>query len=58
MAGSHGKTTTSTLITTLLMEAGEDPTAVIGGIVPACATAMRAAAGCWWRKRMNPTARW
>ena len=34
VAGSHGKTTTSTLITTLLLEAGEDPTAVIGGIVP------------------------
>ena len=34
VAGSHGKTTTSTLITTLLIEAGEDPTAVIGGIVP------------------------
>ena len=34
VAGSHGKTTTSTLITTLLHAAGEDPTAVIGGIVP------------------------
>ena len=34
VAGSHGKTTTSTLITTLLVQAGEDPTAVIGGIVP------------------------
>ena len=34
VAGSHGKTTTSTLITTLLLSAGEDPTAVIGGIVP------------------------
>ena len=34
VAGSHGKTTTSTLITTLLVNAGEDPTAVIGGIVP------------------------
>ena len=34
VAGSHGKTTTSTLITTLLIEAGEDPTAIIGGIVP------------------------
>ncbi|BEV35405.1 UDP-N-acetylmuramate--L-alanine ligase [Synechococcus sp. M16CYN] len=34
VAGSHGKTTTSTLITTLLIEAGEDPTAVIGGVVP------------------------
>ena len=34
VAGSHGKTTTSTLITTLLVKADEDPTAVIGGIVP------------------------
>ena len=34
VAGSHGKTTTSTLITTLLIEADQDPTAVIGGIVP------------------------
>jgi UDP-N-acetylmuramate--alanine ligase len=35
VAGSHGKTTTSTLIATLLDATGEDPTAVIGGIVPA-----------------------
>ncbi len=35
VAGSHGKTTTSTLIATLLAAAGQDPTAVIGGIVPA-----------------------
>ena len=34
VAGSHGKTTTSTVITTLLAGAGEDPTAVIGGVVP------------------------
>jgi len=34
IAGSHGKTTTSTVVTTLLQGAGEDPTAVIGGIVP------------------------
>ncbi|KEF42386.1 MAG: UDP-N-acetylmuramate--alanine ligase [Cyanobium sp. CACIAM 14] len=34
VAGSHGKTTTSTLIATLLEAVGEDPTAVIGGIVP------------------------
>ena len=34
VAGSHGKTTTSTLITTLLLETDQDPTAVIGGIVP------------------------
>ena len=35
VAGSHGKTTTSTLIATLLDLAELDPTAVIGGIVPA-----------------------
>jgi UDP-N-acetylmuramate--alanine ligase len=35
VAGSHGKTTTSTLIATLLDATGQDPTAVIGGIVPA-----------------------
>ncbi|HLG19074.1 MAG TPA: UDP-N-acetylmuramate--L-alanine ligase [Bdellovibrionota bacterium] len=31
VAGAHGKTTTSAMITTLLLEAGFDPTAVIGG---------------------------
>ena len=35
VAGSHGKTTTSSLIATLLEAVGEDPTAVIGGVVPA-----------------------
>ncbi|MEB3165404.1 MAG: UDP-N-acetylmuramate--L-alanine ligase, partial [Cyanobacteriota bacterium] len=35
VAGSHGKTTTSTLIATLLEATDRDPTAVIGGIVPA-----------------------
>ena len=35
VAGSHGKTTTSTLIATLLEAVHLDPTAVIGGIVPA-----------------------
>ncbi len=34
VAGSHGKTTTSTVLTTLLATVGEDPTAVIGGVVP------------------------
>ena len=34
VAGSHGKTTTSTAVTTLLAAAGDDPTAVIGGMVP------------------------
>lgn len=35
VAGSHGKTTTSTLIASLLASTGADPTAVIGGVVPA-----------------------
>ncbi len=34
IAGSHGKTTTSTIVTTLLALTGKDPTAVIGGEVP------------------------
>jgi len=38
VAGSHGKTTTSTLIATLLEATGQDPTAVIGGVVPAFAS--------------------
>lgn len=35
VAGSHGKTTTSTLLASLLASTGLDPTAVIGGLVPA-----------------------
>ncbi len=34
VSGSHGKTTTSTIITTLLALSNNDPTAVIGGVVP------------------------
>ena len=34
ISGSHGKTTTSTYITTLLSYANRNPTAIIGGIVP------------------------
>ena len=33
VAGSHGKTTTTTMIASVLMQAGLDPTAVIGGRV-------------------------
>ena len=35
IAGSHGKTTTSTLVATLLEATRQDPTAVIDGVVPA-----------------------
>jgi UDP-N-acetylmuramate--alanine ligase len=45
VAGSHGKTTTSTLIATLLEATGHDPTAVIGGIVPAFGSNGRQGAG-------------
>ncbi len=34
VSGSHGKTTTSTYITTILSILKKDPTAIIGGIVP------------------------
>lgn len=45
VAGSHGKTTTSTLIATLLEATGRDPTAVIGGIVPAFGSNARQGGG-------------
>ncbi len=45
VAGSHGKTTTSTLIATLLAATDRDPTAVIGGIVPAFGSNARHGAG-------------
>ena len=35
VSGTHGKTTTSALLTQILMGAGLDPTAVIGGKLPA-----------------------
>src|SRR5437763_16742913 len=34
VAGSHGKTTTTSLVATVLHQAGLDPTAVIGGKLP------------------------
>ncbi|MFM8525132.1 MAG: UDP-N-acetylmuramate--L-alanine ligase [Cyanobacteriota bacterium] len=45
VAGSHGKTTTSSLIATLLASTDHDPTAVIGGIVPAFGSNGRQGAG-------------
>lgn len=33
VAGTHGKTTTSSLLTSVLLEAGLDPTFVVGGII-------------------------
>ena len=34
VSGTHGKTTTTSMITQVLMGAGKDPTAVIGGKLP------------------------
>ncbi len=34
ISGTHGKTTTSALLTQILVEAGKDPSAVIGGKLP------------------------
>ncbi|WP_411869007.1 UDP-N-acetylmuramate--L-alanine ligase [Vulcanococcus limneticus] len=45
VAGSHGKTTTSTLVASLLHSTDQDPTAVIGGIVPAFASNGRSGQG-------------
>lgn len=35
VCGTHGKTTVSAMLTQILLEAGKDPTAVIGGKLPA-----------------------
>lgn len=35
ISGTHGKTTTSSMTTQVLLEAGLDPSAVIGGKLPA-----------------------
>ncbi len=34
VSGTHGKTTTTSMVTTILLDAGLDPTAVIGGNLP------------------------
>ncbi len=48
VAGSHGKTTTSAMIATLLMEAGCDPTAVIGGSLKKIASNARMGTDEWF----------
>lgn len=45
VAGSHGKTTTTAMIALILTDAGLDPVAVIGGIVPEFGSNARAGAG-------------
>ena len=60
VAGSHGKTTTTSMIATILNHAGLDPTVVVGGKVGdhgRIERARRARAIFWWWRPMRATAR-
>ena len=47
VAGTHGKTTTSSMIATVLIEAGLDPTVIVGGIVRNFGSNSRAGRGAF-----------
>ena len=47
IAGTHGKTTTTTMVATLLDKGGFDPTVINGGIIHAYGSIARAGAGEW-----------
>ena len=47
VAGTHGKTSTSALLTHILAEAGQDPTAFIGGVMSGTKTNYRHGNGPW-----------
>src|SRR5215475_12518992 len=47
IAGTHGKTTTTTMVATLLDAGGLDPTVVNGGIINAYGSNARMGAGDW-----------
>jgi UDP-N-acetylmuramate--alanine ligase len=42
VAGTHGKTTTTALIASILLEAGRDPTFIVGGVIATLETNARA----------------
>lgn len=48
VAGSHGKTTTTAMIATLLTDAGLDPTVVVGGTIPEWGTNARVGTSNWF----------
>ena len=48
VAGTHGKTTTSSLLAHTLLVAGEDPSFSVGGIVPSLQGNGRAGQGAWF----------
>ena len=47
VAGTHGKTTTTTMVATLMDRGGFDPTVINGGIIHAYGSNARAGAGEW-----------
>ncbi|MBC7141035.1 MAG: UDP-N-acetylmuramate--L-alanine ligase [Rhodobacteraceae bacterium] len=47
VAGTHGKTTTTTMVATLMDKGGFDPTVINGGIIHAYGSNARAGAGEW-----------
>ena len=47
VAGTHGKTTTTTMVATLLDAGGFDPTVINGGVIHASGSNARAGAGEW-----------
>jgi UDP-N-acetylmuramate--alanine ligase len=47
IAGSHGKTTTTSLVATLLEQAGFDPTVINGGVINSYGTNARLGTGRW-----------
>jgi UDP-N-acetylmuramate--alanine ligase len=47
VAGTHGKTTTTTMVATLLDKGGFDPTVINGGVIHAYGSNARAGAGEW-----------
>lgn len=47
VAGTHGKTTTTTMVATLMDKGGFDPTVINGGVIHAYGSNARAGAGEW-----------
>lgn len=45
VAGTHGKTTTTGMIAQILLEAGQDPTFIVGGVIGSLGTNARAGSG-------------
>ena len=48
VAGTHGKTTVTSMISLILLEAGYDPTICAGGVIPGIGSNARAASGDWF----------